>query len=112
MIETKIPVIQYTIAVKAASYANAKNATCAIDPATLLLLANIMVNLIRLLFTCIKEKSVVKMIRKPGRIQRYLLYREVKKNFPHEQRKAVYEGLLDTCVGLSEKEAEELVLSV
>lgn len=112
MIETKMPAIQYSIAVKAASHANAKNATCAIDPATLLLLANIMVNLIRLLFNCIKEKSVAKVIRKPGRVQKYLLYREVKKSFPHEQRKAVYEGLLETCTGLSEKEAEDLVLSV
>ena len=107
-----VPEIQYNVAIKVANHANAKNATCAVDPATLLIIVNIIVNVIRLLYTCLKENSVAKMIRKPGRIQRYLLYREVKKNFPHEQRKAVYEGLLDTCAELSEREVQELVLSV
>ena len=104
--------IQYSVAIKTASYANAKNPKCLIDPATLLIIVNIIVNTIRLLYVCMKDSSVAKMIKNPGRVQKYLLYREVKKSFPKEQRTAIYEGLLDACESLSEAEVIELANSV
>jgi len=107
-----VPEIQYNTALKVANYANAKNATCTVDPATLLIIVNIIVNVIRLLYTCLKDNTVAKMIKNPGRVQKYLLYREVKKNFPHEQRKSIYEGLLSACSNLSECEVKELMMSV
>ena len=107
-----IPEIQYEVATKVATYANAQDSTCTLDPATLLIIVNIIVNVIRLVYTCVKDSTVAKMIKNPGRVQRYLLYREVKKSFPKEQRKAIYEGLLNTCKTLSEKQVELLVASV
>ena len=77
-----IPEIQYEVATKVATYANAQDSTCTLDPATLLIIVNIIVNVIRLVYTCMKDSAVAKMIKNPGRVQRYLLYREVKKSFP------------------------------
>lgn len=103
---------QNSVAMKVACYANSKNNKCSIDPATLLIIVNIIVNVIRLLYTCFfTEDAVAKNLKAPGRLQKFLLYREVKKNFPISQRKAIYEGLLATSKNLSDKEVKDLISS-
>ncbi len=103
---------QKGVAMKVLAHAHAKNPNCSIDPATILIVINIIMNSIRLLSGCFKEEDIPKRIKKPGRIQRYLLYREVKSNFEPEERKAVYQGLLEACSNLSDREVQELLSSV
>lgn len=107
-----IPEIQADISKRAAVYANAVDGNFGVDPATILIIVNIIVNLVRLLYICYKDSGVSKQIKNPGRIQRYMLYREIKKNFPKEQREAVYKGLLRTCGTLAESEVRLLMASV
>lgn len=102
--------VQYAVAMKVAYCANQKDHRCSIDPATLLIIANIMVNVVRLLYVCFfTEDAVAKTVKNPGRIQKYLLYREVKKNFPSEKRKTIYESLLSVCEDLSDEELKGLI---
>ncbi len=103
---------QKIIAMKVLTHANAKNPECCIDPATILIVVNIIMNSVRLLYACVKEETIPNWIKRPGRIQRYLLYREVRSSFRPEERKAVYQGLLETCANLSDYEVRELLSSV
>lgn len=107
-----IPEIQIDLSKKVAVHANSVDGNFGFDPATILIIVNIIVNLVRLLYICYKDSGVSKQIKNPGRIQRYMIYREVKKSFPKNQVNAVYKGVLKACGDLTESEVRLLMSSV
>ena len=107
-----VPEIQEVIATRIAIHAQSKEDQFFVDPATILVLINCIISVIRLLYVCKNSNGVAKSIGKPGRIEKFLLHRQVKKNFTREQVDPVYKSMLDVCGQLSEKEIQELLESI
>ena len=104
--------IQKDIAIRVATHAQARRREFSVDPATILILINCIISVIRLLYVCKNSNGVAKSIGKPGRIEKFLLHRQVKKNFTKDQVEPVYKAMLDVCGQLSQKEINELLDSV
>lgn len=106
------PQIQKDIATRVATHAQARQKEFSVDPATILILINCIISVIRLLYVCKNSDGVAKSIGKPKRIEKFLLRRQIKKNFTKDQVDPVYKAMLDVCVQLSQKEINELLDSV
>ena len=107
-----VPEIQEAIATRIAIHAQSKEDQFFVDPATILILINCIISVVRLLYVCKNSDGVVKSIGNPRRIEKFLLHRQVKKNFTREQVDPVYKAMLDVCGQLSEKEIQELLESI
>ncbi len=106
------PDIQKDIAIRIATHAQARQREFSVDPATILIIINCIINVIRLLYVCKTDAGVESFIRKPGVVEKYLLKRQVKKNFPKHQVGPVYMAMLDVCKTLSQKEINDLLDSI
>ena len=99
-----------TVAHRVAVYANAENRKFGIDPMTILAIVNIISTTIKIIYTCSKSRDVAKRaIKTPRTVQRFLVRRIVAKHFPKEERKAVYNSILEVSRKLSEKELDEVL---
>jgi hypothetical protein len=101
--------IQKDIAIRIATHAQARRREFSVDPATILIIINCIINVIRLLYVCKTDAGVEGSIRKPGRVEKYLLKRQVKKEFPKHEVEPVYLAMIDVCKTLSQKEVNELL---
>jgi hypothetical protein len=97
------------IAAKIASNANAKNQNFAIDPILILMLAGLIVNLIRLWMACKDKSDIHKQMKKPSYLFRFLLRKEVNKNFAKDKRQEIYDSIIDVSKELSEQEVNNLL---
>ena len=107
--EWPAPDIQKDIAIRIATHAQARRREFSVDPATILIIINCIINVIRLLYVCKTDAGVEGSIRKPGRVEKYLLKRQVKKEFPKHEVEPVYLAMIDVCKTLSQKEINELL---
>ncbi len=104
-----VPEIQEAIATRIAIHAQSKEDQFFVDPATILVLINCIISVIRLLYVCKSKESIAESVNKPTYVEKFLLHRQVKKNFPKKQVKAVYNSMITVCKQLSEKEIKELL---
>lgn len=80
-----------------------------IDPLTIIALINVIIGLVRIIIECRKNREDAKgMIRKPGIIARYLMKREIRKQFPAEHRRAIYKAMLEVGPSLTDKEVDSV----
>lgn len=104
-----IPSIQSDVAIRVATHAQAKDTNFSLDPATILIIINCIINVIRLLYVCKTDAGIEDSIRKPGILDKYLLKRQIKKNFPKHEVEPVYKAMIDVCQTLSQREINELL---
>lgn len=97
-----------SVANKIATTANAKDKNFSIDPFTIIAIINVIVGLIRIIMECRKRRDQAKaIIRKPGILARFIMRREIRKNFPPSQRKSLYDAMLVVSSSLSDKELDD-----
>jgi len=101
--------IQKDIAIRVATHAQARRREFSVDPATILIIINCIVNVIRLLYVCKTDAGIEDSIRKPGILDKYLLKRQIKKNFSKHEVEPVYKAMIDVCQTLSQREINELL---
>jgi len=104
--------IQKDIAIRIATHAQARRKEFCIDPATILILINCVISVIRLLYVCKSDAGVEGSIRNPGVLDKYLLKRQIKKNFPKHEVDIIYKAMVDVCQTLSQREINELLDTV
>jgi hypothetical protein len=107
-----IPSIQSDVAIRVATHAQAKDTNFSLDPATILIIINCIISLIRLLYVCNSKKNIEYYFKNPGLIQKHWIKKSVKKNFSKKHYKHMYLSILEVCSQMSEKEIKQLLESV
>lgn len=82
-----------------------------LDPVTIIALVNCVISIARLLYICYTTEGRYVAAHNPGPLAKALLKRQVNKNFKHltkQDKKNIYNSLLDFGKTLSEKEIAEL----
>lgn len=97
------------IAMKVATHLNAKNDNVTIDPILILMLAGLIVNLIRLWMACRDKSNVHKQMKEPSLLFKVLIRKEINKNFAKDDRRKIYDSILDVAKQLSEQEVNNLL---
>ncbi len=96
------------IAEKIAASANAKDENFGFDPFTIIAIINIIIGITRIIIECRKNRDTAfATVRKPGIFARFMLKREIRKNFPPNKRKCVYDAIIAVAPSLSNEELED-----
>tara|TARA_Y100001973_G_scaffold43632_1_gene64982 strand:+ start:128 stop:493 length:366 start_codon:yes stop_codon:yes gene_type:complete len=107
------PDIQKEIAARIATYARSHDENFSIDPFTIMAILNCIIAVVKLLYMCYSQESVFIGMKQGGVIQKFLLKREIRKQFSSkEDRKAVYEAIVDVSKSLSATELNDLLDSI
>ena len=102
--------ISQTIATRVATYANSQDKNFSIDPFTIMAILNCIIAVIKLLYMCYSRKGVSNVFKNPNSlIHKIVLKKEIRKFFPKQGRKAVYDAMLSVSAGLSELEMNHLL---
>lgn len=97
------------VAMKIATHVNAKNENFTIDPLLILMLAGLIVNLIRLWMACKDKSNIHKQMKHPSLLFKFFLRKEIDKHFAKDNRREVYDSILDVAKQLSEQEINNLL---
>jgi hypothetical protein len=97
------------VALRINTQANSENDKFGIDPLTVITIVNLILTLIKLLNRCRSEARVNKTIRRPGPIVRLLMRRQIAKEYPSSERKAVYNAVLKESKEMSDEELDGII---
>jgi hypothetical protein len=89
--------------------ANAENDRFNIDPLTILMIAGLIINLVRLVMQCRGRRSVRSSVTRPGFITKYFIKRAIRKEFPKHECKAIYSGMIEVAKDMSDAEWDEVI---
>lgn len=107
--------IQDKIARRVLAHSNAVNDRFAIDPVTIVLVINVIINIIRLLWHCYGKNSIIHKMKSNSTLHNLLLSRAIRREFKDiskSDRKNLYNAFKNVNSELSEKEAIDLVNSI
>tara|TARA_B110000977_G_C10620362_1_gene315950 strand:- start:86 stop:439 length:354 start_codon:yes stop_codon:yes gene_type:complete len=100
------------VSTRIASKAKGLNGSFSIDPFTIMSICNCIISIVKLLYMCYSKSDIYAAITstEKGVIQKFLLKREVRKNFKNkDDRKAIYDAFLEVSGELSEEDVNILL---
>ena len=95
-----------------ATHACVKDEKFGIDPATITLIISLIINLVRLWWSCYGKKTAIDQIKTPSWLFKLFLKREIRKNFKGKQRQYLYEAFMDVAPTITEKELSNITQEI
>lgn len=110
---SEIPEIQNIVAIRVLSHCQSKSQKFSLDPATIILICNCIISVIKLLYICYSKQGAAQAFKKSSLIHDIVLRREIRRRFKsRDERKAMYRSMKDVAQALSEVELNQLVDSI
>jgi len=102
--------VMMSVARRVNVYANAENKKFNIDPLTIIMIAGLILNLVRLVYQCRSgRRSVKSAITRPGFITRYFIKKAIRKEFKGYDAKVIYNGMIEVARDMSDAEWDEVI---
>lgn len=96
--------------VLAHSKSKIKDENFGFDPITIIMITGLIINLIKLWYSCSSRQGVYGEMKKPSFLYKLALKREIRKKFKNsEERAAIYDSMIDVSKNLSEKEINNIL---
>lgn len=101
------------LAVRISSHVTAKDKNFGVDPMTISIVASIVINLVRLWWSCRSESKVRGELQNPSWLFKLFLKREIRKQVNGgSRRNAMYGAFLDVGKNLSDKELNNILKEI
>ena len=101
-----------SVSKRIATHASVKDENFGFDPATITLIVSLIINLVRLWWSCRGKKSAIKQIKKPSLLFKFFLKREISKNLKGKHRQYVYDAFMDVAPTITEKELSNITQEI
>jgi len=100
------------VANRIASHLSVKDKNFGIDPATISIIISIIVNLVKIWWSCRSQSKTKKELKKPSWLFKLLIKREIRKSVKGKQRKYMYDAFMDVAPTLSERELDSILQEI
>ena len=98
------------VATRISSHVAVKDKTFGIDPVTISIIINIIINLVKLWWSCRSESKARGELRNPSWLFKLFLKREIRKQVKGSGRRStMYDAFIDVGKSLSEKELNNIL---
>lgn len=95
------------------SKAKLKDENFGFDPITIIMITGLIINLIRLWYSCSSREGVYGAMKNPSFLYKLALKREIRKKFKNsKERAAIYDSMIDVSKNLSEREMNDILNEV
>tara|TARA_Y100000114_G_C11762178_1_gene330431 strand:+ start:3925 stop:4251 length:327 start_codon:yes stop_codon:yes gene_type:complete len=100
------------VANRIASHLSVKDEKFGIDPATISIIISIIVNLVKLWWSCRNQSKTKKELKNPSWLFKLMMKREIRKRVKGKRRKHMYDAFMDVAPTLSETELDSILQEI
>jgi len=95
-----------------AAHASVKDENFGFDPATITLIVSLIINLVRLWWSCRGKKSAINQIKNPSFLFKLFLKREIRKNLTGKRRAYLYDAFMDVAPTITQNELLDITQEI